>query len=147
MQRPDRVSSGQVLPIVKGVVGLLAAAVPAGVCAQTALSFDAAQARFERTSHAVSAADHGVAAAKSAADALKTLHRPIVTAGGLPSKAIGADLAAIAIGGTVVANMAVKIGVTLAFAKGKGKSAAIALLASTLVLAATLVVAWFRLEA
>ncbi|WP_242184051.1 TolC family protein [Sphingomonas sp. CARO-RG-8B-R24-01] len=80
MQRPDRVSSGQVLPIVKGVVGLLAAAVPAGVCAQTALSFDAAQARFDRTSHAVSAADHGVAAAKSAADALKTLHRPIVTA-------------------------------------------------------------------
>ncbi len=70
----------------------------------------------------------------------------IVTAGGLPPRAIGADLAAIAIGGTVVANMAVKIGVTLAFAKSKGRSAALALAASTLVLAITLAVAWLRLE-
>ncbi len=59
---------------------LLAVALPAGVSAQTALSFDAAQARFDRTSRAVSAADHSVAAAKSAADALKTLHRPVVAA-------------------------------------------------------------------
>ena len=70
----------------------------------------------------------------------------IVTAGGLPPQAIGAQLAAIAIGGTVVANMAVKIGVTLAFAKRKGRGAALALLASTLVLAVTLAVAWLRLE-
>ena len=70
----------------------------------------------------------------------------IVTAGGLPPSAIGADLAAIAIGGTVVANMAVKIGVTLAFAKSKGKSAALALLASTVVLVVTLVIAWLELE-
>lgn len=70
----------------------------------------------------------------------------IVTAGGLPPQAIGAQLAAIAIGGTVVANMAVKIGVTLAFAKSKGRGAALALLASTLVLAVTLAVAWLRLE-
>jgi uncharacterized membrane protein (DUF4010 family) len=70
----------------------------------------------------------------------------IVTAGGLPPSAIGADLAAIAIGGTVVANMAVKIGVTLAFAKSKGKSAALALLASTAVLVVTLVIAWLELE-
>ncbi len=48
--------------------------------AQTALSFDAAQARFDRTSRAVSAADHGVDAAKAASDALRTLNRPIVTA-------------------------------------------------------------------
>ena len=66
----------------------------------------------------------------------------IVTAGGLPDAAIGSTLAAIAIGGTVVANMAVKIGVTLAYARGKGASAAIALSASTLVLAGSLVVAW-----
>ena len=50
---------------------------------------------------------------------------------------------AIAIGGTVVANMAVKIGVILAYARGKGTSAAIALGASTLVLAGTLMVAWY----
>jgi uncharacterized membrane protein (DUF4010 family) len=70
----------------------------------------------------------------------------IVTAGGLPPQAIGSDLAAIAIGGTVVANMAVKIGVTLAFAKRQGRGAALALLASTAVLAVTLVIAWLRLE-
>ena len=69
----------------------------------------------------------------------------IVTAGGLPEAAIGAKLAAIAIGGTVVANMAVKIGVTLAYARGKGTSAAIALGASMLVLGASLTAAWLRL--
>ena len=37
----------------------------------------------------------------------------IVTAGGLPPSAIGAELAAIAIGGTIIANMAVKIGAAL----------------------------------
>jgi uncharacterized membrane protein (DUF4010 family) len=69
----------------------------------------------------------------------------IVTAGGLPPEAIGPALAAIAIGGTIIANMAVKIGVTLAYARKNGTSAALALLASTLVLAATMVVAWLRL--
>ena len=69
----------------------------------------------------------------------------IVTAGGMPAAAIGANLAAIAIGGTVVANMAVKIGVTLAYARAKGTSAAIALGASTLVLVAALAVAWMRM--
>lgn len=69
----------------------------------------------------------------------------IVTAGGLPEAAIGAQLAAIAIGGTVVANMAVKIGVTLAYARAKGTSAAIALGASTLVLVASLMVAWLQM--
>ena len=64
----------------------------------------------------------------------------IVTAGSLPPAAIVAPLAATAIGGTIVANMAVKIGVTLAYARGNGLAAAIALLASTLTLAAT--VAW-----
>ena len=69
----------------------------------------------------------------------------IVTAGGMPEASIGAGLAAIAIGGTVVANMAVKIGVTLAYARGKGTSAAIALGASTLALALSIAVAWVRL--
>jgi len=71
----------------------------------------------------------------------------IVTAGGLPEAAIGSTLAAIAIGGTVVANMGVKIGVTLAYARAKGGSAALALGASTLVLVGSLIVAWLRLEA
>ena len=69
----------------------------------------------------------------------------IVTAGGLPPEAIGPALAAIAVGGTIIANMAVKIGVTLAYARKNGVSSALALLASTLVLAATILVAWFRL--
>ena len=68
----------------------------------------------------------------------------IVTAGGLPEAAIGAELAAIAIGGTVVANMAVKIGVTLAYARRQGAITAIALGASTLMLIASLAVAWAR---
>jgi hypothetical protein len=69
----------------------------------------------------------------------------IVTAGGLPEASIGAALAAIAIGGTVVANMAVKIGVTLAYARARGTSAAIALGASTLALATSIGAAWIRL--
>jgi uncharacterized membrane protein (DUF4010 family) len=69
----------------------------------------------------------------------------IVTAGGMPPQAIGANLAAIALAGTIVANMAVKIGVTVVYAKSKGRSAAIALTASTVVLAASIVVAWFTM--
>jgi hypothetical protein len=41
--------------------------------------------------------------------------------------------------------MGVKIGVTVAYARTKGRSAAIALLVSTLVLAATIGLAWMRL--
>ena len=69
----------------------------------------------------------------------------IVTAGGLPETAIGSALAAIAIGGTVVANMAVKIAVVLGYARRQGASAAIALGSSTLVLMGSLAVAWLRL--
>jgi uncharacterized membrane protein (DUF4010 family) len=69
----------------------------------------------------------------------------IVTAGGLPANAIGADLAALALAGTIVVNMFVKIGVTIVYARAKGRSAALALIASTLVLAATIAVAWLRL--
>jgi hypothetical protein len=69
----------------------------------------------------------------------------IVTAGGLPPAAITADVMALAIGGTILANMSVKLGVTLAYARGKGLSAAIALGASMAALAASLVVGWLRL--
>jgi hypothetical protein len=63
----------------------------------------------------------------------------------MPPQAIGANLAAIALAGTIVANMTVKIGVTLVYAKAKGRSAAIALIASTVVLAASIAVAWFTM--
>jgi uncharacterized membrane protein (DUF4010 family) len=69
----------------------------------------------------------------------------IVTAGGLPSEAIAATLAALALGGTILANMSVKLGITLAYARGKGKAAAVALGGSMVALAASLVVGWFRL--
>jgi uncharacterized membrane protein (DUF4010 family) len=68
----------------------------------------------------------------------------IVTAGGLPPSAIAAPLAAIAIGGTIIANMAVKIGVTLAYARRKGVVPALALLSSVIALAISIVVAWMR---
>lgn len=69
----------------------------------------------------------------------------IITAGGLPPQAIAAELAAMALAGTIIANMAVKIGVTLVYARGKGASAAVALTVSTLVLAASIAVAWSRM--
>ena len=69
----------------------------------------------------------------------------IVTAGNLPPAAIGAELAALALGGTILANMAVKLGVTLAYARRNGRSAALALLASMVVLAASLLVGWMNL--
>ena len=69
----------------------------------------------------------------------------IVTAGGLPPQVIDAELAALALGGTILANMTVKLGVTLAYARGKGLTAALGLGASMAALAATLVVGWLRL--
>ncbi len=69
----------------------------------------------------------------------------IVTAGGLPPAAITAELMALALGGTILANMSVKLGVTLAYARGKGREAALALGASMVALAASLIVGWLRL--
>lgn len=66
----------------------------------------------------------------------------IVTAGGLPPDAIAANLAALALGGTILANMTVKLGVTLVYARGRGSSAALALGASMAALAASLSVGW-----
>jgi uncharacterized membrane protein (DUF4010 family) len=71
----------------------------------------------------------------------------IITLGGLDSKAIGASLAALALAGTVLVNMSVKLGITLAYARSKGVSAAIALGASMAALALTIGVAWVRLHA
>ena len=69
----------------------------------------------------------------------------IITLGGLDPSAIGAPLAALALAGTVLANMAVKLGITLAYARGKGLSAALALGASMAALVVAIVVAWMRL--
>jgi uncharacterized membrane protein (DUF4010 family) len=69
----------------------------------------------------------------------------IVTASGLPPQAISASLAAIALAGTIVANMSVKIGVTVMYARAKGRAAALALIASTVVLMASIAIAWTQL--
>ena len=69
----------------------------------------------------------------------------IITLGGLPPSAISALLAAIAIAGTIIANMAVKIGITLVYAGRKGIPAAVAMAASVMVLAATIGVAFTQL--
>jgi uncharacterized membrane protein (DUF4010 family) len=69
----------------------------------------------------------------------------IITLGGLPATAISSLLAAIAIAGTIIVNMAVKIGITLAYARRKGISAAIAMLASVLALAVAIGFAWLQL--
>ena len=69
----------------------------------------------------------------------------IITLGGLDPKAISSALAAIALAGTVFVNMTVKLGITLAYARSKGKSAALALGASILTLAITIAVAWLAM--
>lgn len=69
----------------------------------------------------------------------------IITAGGLDPQAISAQLAALAIGGTILANMTVKLGVTLTVGKSRARPAAVALGASMAVLLTTLVVGYWRL--
>jgi uncharacterized membrane protein (DUF4010 family) len=69
----------------------------------------------------------------------------IITLGGLPAHAISPLLAAIAIAGTIIANMAVKIGITLAYARRAGLSAALAMLSSVIALAVAILIAWLRL--
>jgi uncharacterized membrane protein (DUF4010 family) len=59
----------------------------------------------------------------------------IVTLGTLSPQAISPLLAAVAISGTVIANMAVKIGITLAYARRKGIPAVCAMIASLVALA------------
>ncbi|MCB2065145.1 MAG: DUF4010 domain-containing protein [Erythrobacter sp.] len=68
----------------------------------------------------------------------------IVTAGGLEPGTVSPQLAALAITGTILANMAVKLGVTLAYGKGAARPAAQALGASMAALAASLLVGYWR---
>ena len=68
----------------------------------------------------------------------------IITLGGLDPRAIAPALAAVALAGTVFVNMAVKVGITLTYARSKGISAALALGASMVALAATIAIAWMR---
>jgi hypothetical protein len=69
----------------------------------------------------------------------------IVTAGGLPPQAISDQLAAIALGGTILANMAVKLGITLAYGRRRAISSGIALGASMVTLTASLIIGWLSL--
>ncbi|MBX7457737.1 MgtC/SapB family protein [Qipengyuania sp. 1NDH17] len=69
----------------------------------------------------------------------------IVTAGGLEPGTIAPQLAALAIAGTILANMSVKLGVTLAYGKREARPAALALAASMLALTASLVVGYLGL--
>jgi uncharacterized membrane protein (DUF4010 family) len=69
----------------------------------------------------------------------------IITLGGLPADAISPLLAAMAISGTIIVNMAVKIGITLVYARRKGLSAVVAMSASVVALAAAIAVAALRL--
>jgi len=69
----------------------------------------------------------------------------IVTLGGLPAAAIAPLPAAMAIAGTIIANMAVKIGITLAYARRSGLSAVAALTSSVVVLAVMIGLSWTRL--
>jgi uncharacterized membrane protein (DUF4010 family) len=69
----------------------------------------------------------------------------IVTLGTLAPDAISPLLAAMAISGTAILNMAVKIGITLVYARRKGISAAVAMTASVVVLAGMIALAWTRL--
>lgn len=69
----------------------------------------------------------------------------IVTVGGLQPGLISPGLAALALGGTVLANMAVKLGLTLVYARRVGASAAWALAASMITLIASLPFGWVSL--
>ncbi|MES2002854.1 MAG: DUF4010 domain-containing protein [Pseudomonadota bacterium] len=69
----------------------------------------------------------------------------IITLGGLSAASIGAHLAALALAGTVLANMAVKLGITLAYARRHGVTAALALGASMVALAVSIAIGWWLL--
>jgi uncharacterized membrane protein (DUF4010 family) len=68
----------------------------------------------------------------------------IITLGGLNPGAIAPFLAALALAGTVFVNMAVKLGITLAYARSMGIAAALALGASMVALAVTITIAGMR---
>jgi hypothetical protein len=51
----------------------------------------------------------------------------------------------MALAGTIVLNMTVKLGITIAYARRAGVSAAVALAAGILTLVASILFAWFRM--
>lgn len=69
----------------------------------------------------------------------------IVTAGGLEPGTISNELAALAIAGTILANMTVKLGVTIAYGRAAARKASWALGASMVALCASLVVGYLRI--
>ncbi len=69
----------------------------------------------------------------------------IVTAGGLEPGTIATDLAALAIAGTILANMSVKLGVTMVYGRKPARPASLALGASMVALALSLAVGYWRL--
>ncbi len=69
----------------------------------------------------------------------------IVTAGGMEPGTIASDLAALAIAGTILANMVVKLGVALVYGKRAALPAAAALGTSMAVLAGSLAIGYTRL--
>ena len=69
----------------------------------------------------------------------------IITLGGLSAAAISPLVAAMAISGTIIINMAVKIGITLVYARSRGLSAALAMASSVAALAVMIGLAAMRL--
>ena len=69
----------------------------------------------------------------------------IVTLGGLAPAAISPLVAAMAISGTIIINMAVKMGITLVYSRGRGLSAVAAMASSVIALAVMIGLAWMRL--
>ena len=69
----------------------------------------------------------------------------IITLGNLQPEAISPLLAAMAIAGTIIVNMAVKIGITLAYAGRRGLPAVTAMATSVIALALMIALAWMRL--
>lgn len=69
----------------------------------------------------------------------------IITLGGLDPAAISPLLAAIAIAGTIIANMAVKMGIAILYAGKRGLPAVAAMATSVAVLVVTIGFAWMRL--
>jgi uncharacterized membrane protein (DUF4010 family) len=69
----------------------------------------------------------------------------IITLGGLQPETISALLAAVAIAGTIIINMAVKMGITMAYAGRRGLPAIAAMAASVLALLVMIGLAWTRL--
>ena len=69
----------------------------------------------------------------------------IITLGGLQPAAISSLLAAIAIAGTIIINMAVKVGITLACAGRRGLPAVAAMASGVVALAVMIALAWTRI--